>query len=411
MTSRSQLVEFDVRQHNAIFISGVYRNAAQCYLNDVTRTTHSNVYTETGRRHGSLTYSSPNAAKRVLRQASPIHAHHPASAKHGEADGHPDAVLYDVELAAADLVPLDGDLGDLDAGGAADDGAVGAEHGHGGGRLGEHEHLDVEDPALGVHVGHDVGQGGAREELEAALRVAHAARGGGRQDREHEVERAHEEVAQGRALDDGGAADEVGAAADGDAAVRAVDDLLAALDEPAEVAEAGGAVGVGEEHVGAARVAQAVGHAAALAAVRLERHDAQDVVQAVLARELQRHVDGAVAAAVVDDEDLVAREVVARRVLGVEVAARGRRARRGSLSTAAAAVWLQVGVPGGAAVLLVEVLDGFLEGRQDSVLLVVRWEHDGYQHLGRLNDSSVGNGSGGAVIPASLQLFASATFG
>ncbi|RYC54938.1 hypothetical protein CHU98_g11270, partial [Xylaria longipes] len=109
------------------------------------------------------------------RQTSPINTHHPARAEHGEADGHLDAVLYDVQLAAADLVPGDGDLGDLDAGGAADNSAVGPEHRDGGGRLGQHEHLDVEDPALGVHVGDDVGEGGAREQLEAALRVAHAA--------------------------------------------------------------------------------------------------------------------------------------------------------------------------------------------------------------------------------------------
>lgn len=84
---------------------------------------------QAGRQHGQIDiylpdYLPPHAVGRVLCQASPIHAHHPASAKHGEADGHLDAVLYDVQLAAPDLVPVDGDLGDLDAGGAADNSAV-----------------------------------------------------------------------------------------------------------------------------------------------------------------------------------------------------------------------------------------------------------------------------------------------
>lgn len=219
-----------------------------------------------------ITYTCPS------RPASPIHAHHPASAEDSEADGHLDAVLNDVELAAADLVPVDGDLGDLDAGAAANNRAVVAEDWDGGGRLGQHQHLDVEDPALGVHVGDDVGQGGAREQLEAALGVADARGGGGRQDHEDEVEGAHEEVAQRRALNHGVAADQVAPAADGDAPVASVDDFLAALDQFSQVAKPGSAVGVGEESVFPTHVAQTMGDTAALAAVLLERYDSQDIM-------------------------------------------------------------------------------------------------------------------------------------
>ena len=137
---------------------------------------------------------------RGLGQPSSIHAQHPASTQDGQTNGHVDAVADDVELAAADLVPLDGNLCDLNARAAANDGAVRAQDGGRRGGLGQHEHLNVENPAFGVHIGHNVGEGGAREELEAALSVANA-RGGGRgEDGENEVKGAHEEVSQGRTL-------------------------------------------------------------------------------------------------------------------------------------------------------------------------------------------------------------------
>lgn len=286
-------------------------------------------------------------------------------------------------------MPVDGDLGDLDAGAAADGGAVVAADGDGGGRLGEHEHLDVEDPALGVHVGDDVGQGRAREELEAALGVAQARGGGRREDGEDDVEGPHEEVAQGRAPDDGVAADEVAAAADGDAATAAVDDLLAALEEAAEVAEPGGAVGVREERVLAAHVPQPVRHAAALAAVPLQRHHPQHVVQAVLARELERHLHRPVPAAVVHDEDLVARQVLLlpRRVLSVLASSRGRSlGKRVRVRTSVAAEGR------------VEVFDGFFQGRQDAVLLVVRREHDAHAHFGGLDGPGIRDVQLGRVV-------------
>lgn len=291
-------------------------------------------------------------------------------------------------------MPVYGDLGDADAGHGADDGAVQGDDGGGRRRLGEHEHLDVEDPALGVHVGHDVGQGAAREELEAALGVVDA-RGGGRgEDLDDGVEGLHEEVAQGRALDDGVAADEVAPAADGDAAAAGVDDVLAALDQLAQVREARGAVRVGEEDVGAPGVAEAVRHAAALAAVLDEGDDAQDVVEALLAGEFEGHVDGAVGAAVVDDQNLVARDRgLAAVLLGALPEDLAVVLRRGADGAALLLVLLRLAA-GWAAEARVEILDGLLESRYDAVLLVVGGDDDGDLDLGRLDGTGVGDAEG-----------------
>lgn len=107
-------------------------------------------------------------------QPPPVHTKHPTCPQHRKADSHLDAVLDDVELASANLVPLNGHLGNLDAWAGADNTTITTKDRGGGGRLGEHKHLNVKDPALGMHVWDDVGEGGAREELEAALSIANS---------------------------------------------------------------------------------------------------------------------------------------------------------------------------------------------------------------------------------------------
>ena len=115
-----------------------------------------------------------------------VDAQRPSGPQDGEIPSHGETIPQDIQLAASDLGPADVDLGD----------------GHAGG-LGEHEHLDVEDPALGVHVRYDVGQAGAGEELEAALGVLDAGGGRGSGEAEEEVEGVHEEVAEFGALRQG----------------------------------------------------------------------------------------------------------------------------------------------------------------------------------------------------------------
>lgn len=199
-----------------------------------------------------------------------IDADGPADPQHRQPPRHAQTIPQHVELGALDLSPADGDLYDGDPG-----------------KLGQHQHLDVEDPALAVHVGDDVGQGGAREELESALGIADGGGAGRRHPLEEEVEGMHEEVAQLGAAHHGFGADEVGARPDrhgslaiaaaaaavavSAAAVAAVAlEPLAGGEESAQIIELAGSVGVGEDDVLAAGVAHAVGHGTALAAVLRE---------------------------------------------------------------------------------------------------------------------------------------------
>lgn len=124
----------------------------------------------------------------VSSKASPIHAHHPTRPQHKQPNSHLYAVLDNIQLAAAHLVPLNRHLGDFDARAGADDAAIAAQDGRRRGGLGEHQHLNVEDPALGMHVRDNVRQRGAREELEAALGIANTRRSRGREDGENEME-------------------------------------------------------------------------------------------------------------------------------------------------------------------------------------------------------------------------------
>ena len=104
----------------------------------------------------------------------PIDAQHPTGAQHSQTERHTDTRSDNVELAPRDLVPTDRHLDDANAGGGANDAAVRADYGHRRSRFGQHQHLNVKDPALGVHKGYNVWHGGAREQLEAALGVADA---------------------------------------------------------------------------------------------------------------------------------------------------------------------------------------------------------------------------------------------
>lgn len=70
---------------------------------------------------------------------SPVDAEHPGSTKNGESPGHTQRIPDNIQLAAADLFPANGDLGHWYAS-----------------AFGEHEHLDVKNPALAVHVRDDI---------------------------------------------------------------------------------------------------------------------------------------------------------------------------------------------------------------------------------------------------------------
>lgn len=188
------------------------------------------------------------------------------------------------------------------------------------------------------------------------------------------------------------------AAANSDASARPVHDLLDALHQLAHVAEPRGPVGVGKERIFAPHVPQAVRDAAAFAPVSNQGHDADDVVESVVAGKVEHHVDRLVAAAVVDDEDLVPAGPL------------GRHGARRVAPRMAPPVGADGGGPGfrGATDVLVEPGDGLFEGGQDAFLLVVGREDDAQVHLCGLNGAGVGQeerlvaGRGTLLIDAAL---------
>lgn len=210
------------------------------------------------RHHQSLNRSGGSTA---------VDTQHPAESQNGQAKCHIDAVLDQVHLGTIDLVPINRYLGDSNTGRDTNHCAVNSDHRGRRSGLGKHQHLNVKDPAFRVHVRDNVRQGSAREELEAALRIANARGRRGCQDLNDGVEGLHQEVAQGGALDHRLTADQVATAANGNAAVASIDNIFAALDEVAQVGEARGAVRIRKDDVGTTHMAEAVGHGPALAAV------------------------------------------------------------------------------------------------------------------------------------------------
>lgn len=108
-----------------------------------------------------------------------IDAQRPSRPQDGQSPGHADAITHDIQFTSQDLPPSHRHLGHGDAG-----------------KLRQHEHLDIEDPALGMHVWYDVRQRRAREQLEPALRVLDRRSPGRRHQPQDQVERVHQEIAQ-----------------------------------------------------------------------------------------------------------------------------------------------------------------------------------------------------------------------
>lgn len=178
-------------------------------------------------------------------------------------------------------------------------------------------------------------------------------------------------------------ANKMSTTSNGDATARTINDLLAALNQLLDVTEPRRAVRIGKERILPAHMAQAVRHAAALAAVPLQAHDAQHIVQFLLVRELEHHVNRLVPAAVVDDDDFVARRHFWLRCHAVVVALLAATCRRrvGGCFSAGGA--------GDAAKVFVEILDGFFECGQDAVLFIVRRQNYAQTQLRRFNGSRI----------------------
>lgn len=108
-----------------------------------------------------------------------VNAKSPRSPKHCQPPRHPQTIPHHIQFAALDLLPPHRDLRHRD-----------------GRALGQHQHLDIKNPAFRVHVRNDVWERRAREEFEAALSVFDGGCCGGSEQAEEQVERVHEEVAE-----------------------------------------------------------------------------------------------------------------------------------------------------------------------------------------------------------------------
>jgi hypothetical protein len=193
------------------------------------------------------------------------------------------------------------------------------------------------------------------------------------------------------------------------AAIRPVHHVLATLNQPAQIAKLARAVGVRKHGVLAPDVSQAVRHGAALAAVPRQPDHPEDVVEVVFAGKVERDLDRAVAAAVVNDEDLIARRL--RRALrsgwsgGGRVRAEDEAVRGccafaflggggccGSVLSLLLRVEELVAVVVGTTELLVEVLNHFFESRSQARFLVVGRDDDADFDFGGLDDGFTDQG-------------------
>lgn len=233
-----------------------------------------------------------------------------------------------------------------------------------------------------------MGESGAGEEFETALRVADAGCGGGCQDGEDEVERPHQEVAKNGALgfvnkrsrgtgekgdhlDHGVTTDEVRTTSNGYTSVGAINNLLASLNELANIAEPGSTICVRKQRILSPDMSHTMRDTTALAPILLQAHDTKHIMQLMLPRKVKYNVHSLVGRPVVHYNNLV---TVCLLVMSVS--------NRVSL---AALCRCDLGGAIGTADVSVEILDCFFEGGENAVCFVESGEDDRETKLGGLN--------------------------
>ncbi|KAI6751544.1 hypothetical protein HG531_006240 [Fusarium graminearum] len=107
-----------------------------------------------------------------------------------------------------------------------------------GSRLGEHEHLDIEDPSFGVHVGDDIFV------WFSSWGMAY--------------------------LDNGLTADQMGTAANSNAAIGSINNFLTSFNELASITKARSSIGIGEQDVFAPHMSETMSGCSTLASVALK---------------------------------------------------------------------------------------------------------------------------------------------
>jgi hypothetical protein len=173
----------------------------------------------------------------------------------------------------------------------------------------------------------------------------------------------------------------MGSAANGHASARTINNLLDALNQLRHIAKSRRTVCISKERILAANMTKAMRNAAALAPVLGQRHNSQHIVQAVLLREIEHHVDRLVAAAVVDNDDFVTAEALVFCIgSALHMPLLGCRRERvlgaGSRSS-------------GASKVLVQVLDGLFQRGNHTILFIVRGEDDAEEELRGFNGTDV----------------------
>lgn len=177
-------------------------------------------------------------------------------------------------------------------------------------------------------------------------------------------------------LDNGLAANEMGTAADGNTTARAIHNVFNAFNQSRHVAKPRCAIGISKQGILAAHMTKAMGDTAALAPVLSQRHNPQDIMQAILLRKVQNHIDRLVATPVIDNDNLIAAET---KLLWIGSARRMPLLCRHSRVLGA----------GAASKVLVQILHGLLQRGDDTILFVVRGKDDAEEKLGGLDGTNI----------------------
>jgi hypothetical protein len=162
---------------------------------------------------------------------------------------------------------------------------------------------------------------------------------------------------------------------------RPVDNFFAALDEFPHVAEARCTICVSEQRILSSDMSQSMGDTTSFASVLLQVHHAKHIMQVVVFREFENHIDRPVPATIVDDQDLIAVGSLPQRIAAAARPRMSVRARpRSGLTTVRTTD------------VLVQPGNRLLQCGQHAVFFVVGWENDTEVHLGRFDCTCVGRG-------------------
>lgn len=175
-------------------------------------------------------------------------------------------------------------------------------------------------------------------------------------------------------LNHGFTTDEVSPTSNGYTPVRTIHHLFTSFNQLPHVTESRRTIRIGEKRIFSPDMPQPMRNTASLAPILLKRDNPDDVMQALLLRKLEHNVHRLITAAVVDQNNLIPADMLARRIANVPLR---RGTGHGSLARR------------GAPEMLIEIRHCLFQGRENAVFFVVGGEDDAQSHLGGLNASHV----------------------